>query len=164
MLTSVISIPSAASWLLSLRQKAHQVVVYMVSGSATLVLPLATSKTTLLTSAVLAHFPARAADVGAMRKYVVMRQGPIAGRCERQPTGDGVHVPERRARPAADSVAGPWAVEGELADGPEAVLASLDPEQRQVALAARGPVCVLAGAGTGKTRAVAHRIAYLAAS
>ncbi len=50
------------------------------------------------------------------------------------------------------------------ADGPEAVLASLDPEQRQVALAARGPVCVLAGAGTGKTRAVAHRIAYLAAT
>jgi DNA helicase-2/ATP-dependent DNA helicase PcrA len=49
-------------------------------------------------------------------------------------------------------------------DGPEAVLAGLDPEQRQVALAARGPVCVLAGAGTGKTRAVAHRIAYLAAT
>jgi DNA helicase-2/ATP-dependent DNA helicase PcrA len=44
------------------------------------------------------------------------------------------------------------------------VLASLDPEQREVALAAPGPVCVLAGAGTGKTRAVAHRIAYLAAT
>jgi len=48
--------------------------------------------------------------------------------------------------------------------GPEAILAALDPEQREVALAGRGPVCVLAGAGTGKTRAVAHRIAYLAAS
>ena len=44
------------------------------------------------------------------------------------------------------------------------MLASLDPEQREVALAPRGPVCVLAGAGTGKTRAVAHRIAYLAAT
>jgi DNA helicase-2/ATP-dependent DNA helicase PcrA len=44
------------------------------------------------------------------------------------------------------------------------VLAGLDPEQRQVALAPRGPVCVLAGAGTGKTRAVAHRIAYMAAT
>ncbi|HEY6277394.1 MAG TPA: ATP-dependent helicase [Streptosporangiaceae bacterium] len=44
--------------------------------------------------------------------------------------------------------------------GPEAVLAALDPEQREVALATRGPVCVLAGAGTGKTRAIAHRIAY----
>jgi DNA helicase-2/ATP-dependent DNA helicase PcrA len=45
-------------------------------------------------------------------------------------------------------------------DGPEAVLAALDPEQREVALATRGPVCVVAGAGTGKTRAIAHRIAY----
>jgi ATP-dependent DNA helicase UvrD/PcrA len=52
---------------------------------------------------------------------------------------------------------------GPLAGGdPEAVLAALDPEQRQVALAVTGPVCVLAGAGTGKTRAVAHRIAYAA--
>ena len=49
---------------------------------------------------------------------------------------------------------------GPDADGPEAVLAALDPEQQQVALATRGPVCVLAGAGTGKTRAIAHRIAY----
>ncbi len=44
--------------------------------------------------------------------------------------------------------------------GAEAVLAALDPEQRAVALASRGPVCVLAGAGTGKTRAITHRIAY----
>jgi DNA helicase-2/ATP-dependent DNA helicase PcrA len=49
---------------------------------------------------------------------------------------------------------------GPDADGPEAVLAALDPEQREVALATRGPVCVLAGAGTGKTWAIAHRIAY----
>jgi DNA helicase-2/ATP-dependent DNA helicase PcrA len=48
--------------------------------------------------------------------------------------------------------------------GPEAVLASLDPEQREVAVASRGPVCVLAGAVTGKTRAVAHRIAYSVAT
>ncbi len=59
--------------------------------------------------------------------------------------------------PTADPTTDPSGVPPSGADG---VLAALDPEQREVATALSGPVCVLAGAGTGKTRAITHRIAY----
>src|SRR6478609_5163710 len=44
------------------------------------------------------------------------------------------------------------------------IIDDLDDEQREAVLAARGPVCVLAGAGTGKTRTITRRIAHLVAS
>ncbi|MBI4899447.1 MAG: ATP-dependent DNA helicase UvrD2 [Actinobacteria bacterium] len=64
-----------------------------------------------------------------------------------------------------------WAARGRLSSGrgtvsavasphPDEILRGLDLEQREVATSVGEPVVVIAGAGTGKTRAITHRIAY----
>jgi DNA helicase-2/ATP-dependent DNA helicase PcrA len=66
---------------------------------------------------------------------------------------------QRLASPSVSALAEPPSGY-EHPDSTERVLSGLDPEQQRVVLAPVGPVCVLAGAGTGKTRAITRRVAH----
>ncbi len=81
---------------------------------------------------------------------------------------DRIRAPRRRAEPAPLEQIPVWhGLEPDA--GPDdpalaALLAGLNPEQRRAVVHARGPLLVVAGAGTGKTEVITRRVAWLIAT